>query len=262
MIPDTAFLRRLPTVLDRTEVVLVEALVFSADAIDASFAAIRRVTTKYREEICGAPRLVHVELFTHAWTIVDCLHVVRGVLAGLDYKTPLAVAFLERYECATKLRNRMDHLTDNAKNVANSKGRPPVFGGLGYICVPNESFLMQEGHMAMTGGGIVTLSTGRFWAGQAMTLVNPAGITMHGPVGGFRLEAFDHSLELEQAVTDLRELMAQVNDNLEKDMNNQAEALSKEHGVPVEKLLSHPGGGFSFYLAFGAGNPADPKAQP
>lgn len=254
MVPDDAFLRRLPVFLNGTQAVQLEALLFSADVIDASFDTIRRIATSYQKGICQAPRSVHVTLFTHAWTIIDCIHVVRQVLAALDYQTPLAVTFIKKYESAYKLRNKMDHLTGNAKNTANSNGRPPLFGALAYVCVPEEQFVVNEGEINVTGGGMVMLSSGRFLGGQKITAVNPAGLNLCGPVGGFRLEAFDEHIELEQAVRDLQVLMVEVNDRLEKDITKLAEALSKERGVPVETLLANAPAGLSFYLAFESGD--------
>ena len=86
-----------------------------------------------------------------------------------------------------------------------------------------------------------------------MSMVNPAGLVLRGPVGGFRFDAFDQSLELEEAAHDLRALMIEVNDGLEKHVAELAEALSKEHGVPIEKLMANTVGGLSFFIAFSAG---------
>jgi hypothetical protein len=161
MIPDDAFLRRLPAVLDGAQAVQLEALVFSADAIDANFATIKCIIAAWGKEICNAPRQLHVELFTRTWASVDCLHVVREILEALDYKTPLAIAFREKYEAASELRNLMDHLKSNARNVANAKHRPPIFGVLGYIYVADENVVMKDGHLTVEGGATVMLSG--FW---------------------------------------------------------------------------------------------------
>jgi hypothetical protein len=257
MIADDAFLRRLPTVFDGAQSVQIEALVFSADAIDANFATIKRITAACGKDICSAPRHVHVDLFTRTWAIVDCLHVVREILEALDYQTPLAIAFLEKYEAASKLRNLMDHLKNNARNVANAKHRPPIFGVLGYIYVSNENIVMKDGQLTVTGGATVMLSAGRFLGGRQMTAVNPADLPeLRGPVCGFRLEAFDKFLQLEQADHDLRALMAEVNDRLEKDIVERAVTLSKERSIPVEKLLANPAGGLCLFLAFKTGDAA------
>jgi hypothetical protein len=162
MIPDDAFLRRLPTVLDAAQVVQLEALVFAADAIEASLASIRQITAHHRERLGEAGGNVRVGLFIFAWTIVDSIHVVRQILTALDYKTPRALAFHEKYEAATVLRNKMDHLAGQAKNLGNAKGRPPLFGVLTYICIPEEKASEKEGKVTVTGGMTAVVTTGRF----------------------------------------------------------------------------------------------------
>jgi hypothetical protein len=254
MLPDDAFLRRLPTIVESAEAVQLEALIFSADAVEVSLDIIRHVTASHRQKICEAPRQVHVGLFTHAWTIVDCIHVTRQVLSALDYRTPQAIAFQDKYECATLLRNSMDHVTENAKNVANAKRRPPMFGALGYICIPDANIVTEkDGTVSANGGGIVMLATGRFPGGERIKLVNPASQMLTGFVGGFRLEAFSDALNLEEAERDLSALIIELNDVIEKKFLEHARAISKDRGIPMEKLTANPIGGLSMFLAFEAG---------
>src|SRR3954453_7733717 len=257
MIPDNAFLRRLPAALDGAQAVHLEALVFSADSIEGSYVAIREIAASLGEQICNAPCRVRTELFTRAWAIVDCLHVVRQILEALGYQTPLAASFREKYEVATKLRNVMDHLNSNAGNVAKAENRPPVFGVVGYIHIPADKVVMGNGPAHFTGGATVMLSAGRFSGGRVMTAVNPADLSvLRSPVCGFRLEAFGQFLELEQAEHDLRMLMIEVNKRLDEDVTERAALLSKERGVSIEKILANDASGLCLYLVFKTGNPA------
>lgn len=249
MLPKDAFLRRLPKVVDSTQAVQLDALLFSADAIQASMAAIRRVAAVYLDRIVGAPHEAQVELFTRAWSIVDCIHVVRQVLAALDYETPQASAFIEKYENARRLRNGMDHLSQNAANLAKRKGSPPVFGSLAYVCVPPKNIAMTDGEPTLTGAGLVLLAIGRATDGGQMPAINPLGRPLRVPVGGFQLAAFDEVLELEQAEDDLKELVVEVNDRLEKDLTARIEAAAEQHGLPVEKLMGADARGVSVYVA-------------
>jgi hypothetical protein len=52
MLPDDAFLRRVPNIVNPPEVVCIEALVFSADTVEMSLAAIRRITIQQGKNIC------------------------------------------------------------------------------------------------------------------------------------------------------------------------------------------------------------------
>jgi hypothetical protein len=250
MLPDDAFLRRLPNIVNPPEVVYIEALVFSADTVEMSLAAIRRITIQQDKNICEAPRIVRTELFTHGWAIINSLHVVLQVLHVLQYKTPLANAFVAKYRDAHTLRNKMHHISQNAKNTVNAKGRPPLFGVISYVHVPPEFITEREGAIAVLGGGTVMLSAGRLPGGAAMDLVNPAGERLNVPVGGLRLQAFDKTIVLEAAAEDLGALMVEINSNFEKRIHQHAADILKDHGIPLAKSLGHPPSGLSVYLAF------------
>jgi hypothetical protein len=250
MLPDDAFLRKLPSTVERAEAVQLEALVFSADAVEVSMNAMRRVTIAHREKITEAPRHASTELFISAWTIVDCIHVVRQVLRAMDYQTPLAVAFQSKYESATKLRNKMDHLTGNADNLAKAKSRAPIFGAIGYVCIPENGMSFEDGQLQVTNGGIVSIIAGSFDNGKTARLVNPLGRELAVPVGGFELDAFNEKIELEQAENDLRELITEINSRFHERMVKFAEEASVEHGVPVDKIMAHGAGWLTVYLAF------------
>jgi hypothetical protein len=162
MIPDDAFLRRIPANLDRTQTVYLEALVFSADTVRVSFNTIKNITGRFGKEICSAPSHARLELFIHAWTIIDRVHVVRELLLALDYATPKAVSFRETYEVATKLRNLMDHLKGNARNIADAKHRPPLFGALCYVFISNDNVEMKDRKLTVNGGHTIMVSAGHF----------------------------------------------------------------------------------------------------
>lgn len=253
MLPDNAFLRRLPITLDRTQALRLEALVFSADVIQASFATIRTVTAYHREKITSVHRDIRTALFTHAWAIVDGLHVVLQVLRVGNFRSQHAVDFIKKYDAARVLRNKMDHLTANARNVASTKNRPPVFGSLGYICVPDSLLDVIDGKAVPRGGGTVMIASGRFSGDERLEAVNPSGRKIAVPVGGFRLQAFDRFLELENAEADLRNLITELNLKLEAEYMEFAKRTSVEKGIPIEKIMSNPVADVTVYLAFQIG---------
>jgi hypothetical protein len=254
MLPDDAFLRRLPNIVNPPEVLYIEALVFSADTVEMSLAAIRRITIQQGKDICSAPRIVQTELFTHGWAIINSLHVVLQILHVIQYKTPQANAFFAKYRDARTLRNKMDHIHQNARNTANAKGRPPLFGVMAYVHVPPEFITENEGAITVLGGGTVMLTAGRLPGGAAMGLVNPAGKSLNVPVGGFRLQAFDKTIALEAAAEDLGALMVEINSNIEKRIHQYAADILKDHGVPLETSLETSLSGFSVDLVFQSNN--------
>jgi hypothetical protein len=176
--------------------------------------------------------------------------VVLQIVHVLQYRTPLANTLVAKYHDARTLRNKMDHLSQNAKNTANSKRRPPLFGVLSYVHVPPEFITEKEGAIAILGGGTVMLSAGRLPGGGAMDLQNPAGKRLNVPVGGFCLQAFDKTIALEAVAEDLGALMVEINFSFENRIHQHAADILKDHSVPLEKSLGNPPSGLSVYLVF------------
>ncbi|WP_169814686.1 hypothetical protein [Nocardia pseudovaccinii] len=85
-------------------------------------------------------RQVQIQLLNNAWSMVDALHNMRQILQALEFTAPRAVQFLVKHESATLLRNAMDHLKDQAKNLAmKKKAEPPLIGALSYNYIPNDA---------------------------------------------------------------------------------------------------------------------------
>ena len=77
MLGDDAFIRKLPLGLDDEIALFIETLVYSADAIELSYNAIKDMALVQGEKMLNPPRKIRVNVFMSAWTIVDCLHVAR-----------------------------------------------------------------------------------------------------------------------------------------------------------------------------------------
>jgi hypothetical protein len=256
MLPKDAFLRRLPTALSSTQVVLLEALVFSHDSVETAFEAIEQTALHSREKIVEEDYKIHVELFNRAWRIVDCLHTVRQVLNALDYKTPAAEAFHGKYDCARQMRNKMDHLKGNAKNFGAANQRPPIFGALSYICIPESDVIVIEGQRKPTGGGIVMLTSGRVnRSGGQVDFVMPDLSQLYMPVGFFRFEAFDYAIKLDEAVRDLRNLTLEINTRTEEQLKKIASEISRDRSLPIEQVMANPAGALAVFIAFSLNPP-------
>ncbi len=133
MLADDAFLRQLPTGIAPEQAVLIETLVYCADAVETSYDAIRLTALTHGDQAARSMnRSARVRMFTDAWTIVDCIHVARQVLQALAYPTAAATQFQTKYEIASQLRNKMDHVVGQARNHSNRKDQPPLLGMISY----------------------------------------------------------------------------------------------------------------------------------
>ena len=180
MLPADAFLRRLPIGLQREQLLTFEGLVYCGDAVNVSYGAMRALGLTHGAAI-GEPenRNARIHMFIHAWTIVDSVHVAIDLIKALGFEAKSATSFIEKYEVATLLRNKMDHVGDQLKNLAEKKGAPPLQGAISYVHVPAEDWTTESG---ITGGRLIAISIGQIRnKGQIAAVTNPADGGNFGP---------------------------------------------------------------------------------
>lgn len=224
MLGHDAFLRRLPQILDSEQRIRLEALVFSADTIDVSYAAIVALTSKYAESITNITRTDRIRLFANVWTIVDQLHSCRQLCSSLGFETQLIRSF--------------------------TGARAPLFGVLSYIVIPDSDREIVGAEVKVSGGGIALIAAGTLSHAQSMGSVNPAGRMLSLPVSGFQFEAFDQLLKLDEAVEDTERVIGDLNKRIEEEIKDSARLIAEARGIPIEKLLAHFGADLALYLAF------------
>ncbi len=262
MISDDAFLRRLPNGLSAVQALRIEALVYSADAIEASLASLKTIASAHDENIMAtANRGTRLELFISAWTIVDCVHVVRQMLRALEYATPLANEFLNKYEVASSLRNKMDHLKDQSQNLANKNRKPPLFGTLGYVYLTPETVVLTDG-IESPHGATILLTQGRIRGNVDLPMLNPADVVFDRlelesdfsafgrSAAGFRLSAFEEVFDLHDAARDLSPLMAEFEYTVSTKIPPQLEQYAKDNVLDIDEVMGNAGAGFSCYAKF------------
>lgn len=130
LISDESYLRKLPVALAVEERLRYDAIVTAADIIAQSFGLLRQFTAQAKAEPENFNNGLRAFLLSLCWTIVDQLHAIRQ-LVKTKRPGPLTLAFMEAAAPATLLRNAMDRLAGNLKNVSSSKGlKNPLVGSL------------------------------------------------------------------------------------------------------------------------------------
>lgn len=247
MLDDSAFLRRVPDFFDGEHAVHLDALVFASDAVAISMESLREHAAAYKDLICKAPRAIHTKMLMDVWTVIDSLHVVRELLEAMDYKTESGPKFCEDFAAASHLRNKMDHLHQNAKNVSTSKRRPPVFGALAYLCVADDFVRVVDGVVSVEGVGSVVITAGRI-KDQKFTMLNPMERQFAIPVSNFFFEAFDQTIDLDKAEIALDNLVNEFNNSLDLKATEFAKAYAQEHKKDLDELLSAPPSSIAAYM--------------
>jgi hypothetical protein len=192
-------------------------------------------------------------IFTNCWSIVDQCHMLRKLLEELPHaeSNPLT-DFVSKFESATLIRNRMDHLHSQLGNLANTKEqRPPILGVLSY-CRLEESDLAvgQDGTLRPVGCEIVTLAAGNLaMTNHSFEAVNPAGKIITAPVGLFQFEAFDQKLDISELRSGLDDVVKFFDTKVRKNVEDSIREQANEHGLDPETLIAERiAGGLRVFL--------------
>ncbi|MGV9738455.1 hypothetical protein [Nocardia farcinica] len=144
-LPEESVFRLVTKVVEPRQALLFEALAYSADSIDVAYTVMLQLANLVGDTPENLNRQVQIQLLNNAWSMVDALHNMRQILQALEFTAPQAVQFLAEHESATLLRNAMDHLKDQAKNLAmKKKAEPPLIGALSYNYIPNDAIIMGD----------------------------------------------------------------------------------------------------------------------
>ncbi|MER9270456.1 hypothetical protein [Mesorhizobium sp. M0643] len=249
MLPNDAFLRRLPESFNGAQAIQLEALLFSADSAEFSYDEIKSVSLEHRQKILVAPPTVRTRMFIHAWNIVDSLHVIRQVIHALNIVPSAGCEnFRDKYEVATKMRNKMDHLSQNATNISRSSAQAPIYGSIGYVCIQDHDIEEVDGNEVLKNVGVVSMSSGRLVGQSRIGAINPLGRTMTDRTSLFQLEAFGEVLLIEDAIADLKKMIFRLNNSVEKGFRNAALEISAKKGLSIEELSANPVVNLTMYI--------------
>jgi hypothetical protein len=116
MIPDTSFLRRIPTALSLEQRFPYTALAYAIDGIYiAHQSLVDWAITTLNIEPFSPTYKEQVALFLYIWSIVDRAHVMRSILHLISKNTRkpggLTARFIDDFECVAHMRNKMDHIS-------------------------------------------------------------------------------------------------------------------------------------------------------
>lgn len=239
-----SFLRRLPVAVSIEDRLRLDGLVLAADVMTAAFATLRRMAAELEGRVDRLDAQGQAMALSCCWTIVDQLFAVRQLIASMpgprEKPGPVTAAFLDRSKPAHALRNKMDHLASNIRNLSKAKGkRSPIFGSLSYFYC---------GMPPIQGGFMVNISPGSFKGGEVLPMVNPAGRSLVPPVDLFTLNAFGIGFELAPPLAALRRYVERSAQRFEARIAEQVARYSAEHGVPESELMVHNTGGFAVAL--------------
>lgn len=219
LITEESPLRRLPSRLNRKQALYFDGIRYSVEMADLAHARLRctlRELTRTSQEPERPPPLQFVSAILDAWSIVDSVYRLRGLLLqcpGLKQKTPRMILFRKRTEEVDSLRNSVQHLNTQI-NVLVTEGLP-VWGVLTWSAVLDPATRSVYGCSLISG----TLSPHK-----GHPIVNPAGRSIMLPVDLITLAASGYSICLSDVMRELEALTRAIEEELCEQFTDLAQA--------------------------------------
>jgi hypothetical protein len=210
-----------------------------------SLPIIRDITARYGADILSISLHDRIALFTHAWTMVDQIHILRELIKTTTtggQMGPNQKSFYDTYATASLMRNKMDHLTGMFQNLASRKGiHPPFFGAISYFLVEADRMVETPAGAIVDAGTIITVAAGSVHGDKTLIpMPNPTARPIHPPTSQFMLAAFDWELNLEEAVKALQAILNKGSEQIAEDLKHRCEAESARSGMAANDFMAEP----------------------
>ncbi len=207
IIDNNSPLRQIPTQTNRKQMLFFDAIRYSVEMADLAHNRLRE--TLY--EIAQSPISTEsnsrdfTSAILDAWSIVDLVHRLRGLLAqvpGIKQNTPAFLIFMKKTEKIEKLRNSVQHLNQQIHKITDLN--IPVWGALSWVALFDP-----EVKSVWT----CTLVAGTFFE-RSEPLISPLGKMFHPPVDLITLQASNCSVCLSDSMRNVEQVVHSLEDCL------------------------------------------------
>lgn len=253
------FLRRLPIGLELQERILLETIANCLDAITLAMTRIRLNSKKLAELACVEPRNLsevpselRTALFSDTWSMVDSSYALLQVLKRLKLSGyEAAHEFQKLGDTISGLRNKMDHLASNAKNLADGqKFTTPLLGELSFCFFKGSKVDARSLSFSV----INILSGSLTKPKHTSTMLTPLGRTIKYEVDLFQFQAFGYSLDLSDLFEKSLGLRTELNTKGADEVKGKIVAACEAAGMIVEDNLKHAPADLLLVVDLEAGN--------
>ncbi len=209
IINENSPLRNLPAKLNRKQTLCFDGIRYCVEMADLAYSRLQRSLLNLTAS-CSNPQPEHLEFVAallDAWSIVDSVHRLRGLLnATPGFKnTNDLIVFKRRTADFEKLRNAVQHLGSEINTIINQG--TPVWGVLNWFCITNPESSTGKS-CALVAGTIID-------TGKDLPIVNPLAKRITPPIDLVTLTASSHSVSLSEALENLRLLTSGIEKALE-----------------------------------------------
>ncbi len=246
MIGERSFFKKIPHIISLEQRLILEGIGWAIQMISLSFERLKSAAAQVDATSGSYPTSIAPEMFSCCWSIVDQCHMLRKLLERIYATTQTKQAkFIEKFEAVTLMRNDMDHLHQNIRNISAKKTpMPPVFGALSFCAITNDdlSSVDHDGVPILKGCSVVTLTAGALThPAHNFQVVSPTGRLLEVPVGAFQFMAFEHRIDLSELMSELSALVAHFDTVVKLEQEQQLREFARQNNLDEEKAISESG---------------------
>ncbi len=226
IIRDESPLRHLPA-LPRKQTLSFDGIGYSVDMAELAYARLRtnlfHLTVTNSSEAEPNNRVAFVSILEDAWSVIDSLHRLIGLLKqtqGLKQNLPYLQVFYRNTLSIKDLRNGVQHLNTEIDKLVDLD--LTVWGDVTWVAQPDPG--KSELHSGLFAAGTV-------FGRDSGDFVNPAGKPFNAPIDHITLTAFGHSINLSATMAQVEQMVRSLEASIE---------------VAVEQMpdaIGHPGSG-------------------
>jgi hypothetical protein len=231
IVPEDSYFRRMQAALSTKTRIELDAILFSSDVISICYSRLEQLSTIDNPNAISFA--MKVSAIADAWSIVDQIHVLRQLFGSIrkGVMGPKTTAWHVSTSSATLLRNGMDHIAGNLKNLSNRSGNPPPVLGAVFI---QKTVILPRPMVTC-----IVLAAGQSTAGASFTgpVIDTQLITNDVRI---EIQAFKERLNITQAVSELRPLLAAIASSTEAEVDAgvAAQGLSKCDEAAARAVVS------------------------
>jgi hypothetical protein len=228
LLPDS-FSRRPPYLLDGAQKCFVAALRYAYEITELHYGRLAAALSLVGFAQSDVSPESRVAIFADVWGAIDNLNRARQLLSAFPHiRDRVDVRqFVAEADQIRLLRNRFQHLDEDFVSGKNITKGYPIYGGLTW-------FNHTEERIVIIGTMIAGPSSLRH--GVVMSSATIPGHWERG-ISNISLAAFDHNIQISRFVRLLNEVIAALDEEMSREIEDSAQKIAAERNLTVERVL-------------------------
>jgi len=215
LIKDDSIFQKIPIILDKKQVYLIEGIRYCANSISLSYISLVDNLSKISERSSNKSGLYY-SVYKEAWAMIDSTYRLTCFISALSVSDGEASDDFKFLLETKSLRNTFEHLDERIDEII-VKINAPLWGNISWLKVIDDQ-----------NGKLFYLSAGHPNEKFESILINPSGKLIDGEINCITLETIQRKKDDHVIILDLSELYKRTEKIIQK-MTHELEAQLTPH---------------------------------